>query len=146
MQQQTATEFLQQIEKYDLIIKNKSVELYELQCLATSTTAPLRSDPVKTSGTSDKVGSIATKMVYLQSEINTLIDQYIEEKQKRIAVIEQVSKPLYYKILYKRYVEHEKHPNLTAVAKSLHFSTGWISKKHDIAIAEVAEILKRQKE
>ena len=141
--QQTAKEFLQQIEKADLIIKNKSVELYQLKCLVTSTTAPLRADPVQSSGTSDKVGRITSKMIDLQNEINELIDQYIDDKQSRIEIIEQVKDPVQYKILHMRYVQYKK---LSDIAKELHFSETWVAKIHGRGLYEVQKLLNCKKE
>lgn len=144
--QQTAKEFLQQIEKDDLIIKNKSVELYQLKCLVTSTTAPLKSDPVQASGTSDKVGRITAKMVDLQNETNELIDKYIDDKQRRIEIIEQVKDPMQYKILHMRYVQYDKYKKMTDIANKLHFSEVWVAKIHGQALQEVQKILNFQKE
>lgn len=141
--QQTAKEFLTQIEKDDLLIQNKCVELYQLKCLATSTTAQMGNEPVQTSGTSDKVGRIASKMVDLQNEINAMVDKLIDDRQDRIAVIEQVRDPLQYTILHKRYVQYRKLPD---IAKELHFSEVWVAKVHGKALLQVQKILNSQKE
>ena len=146
MQQTTAKEFLQQIEKDDLIIKNKSVELYQLKCLVTSTTATMKDDPVQTSGASDKVGRITAKMIDLQNEINVLIDKYIDDRQERIKIIEQVKDPLQYKILHMRYIQYDKYKKMSDIANKLHFSEVWVAKIHGQGLQEVQKMLNFQKE
>ena len=133
-----ARTYLQQILKDDKLIQNKCVEVYQLRCLATNVTAPMGTEPVMTSGASDKVGNIVAKIVDLEYEINELIDQYIDDKQERIAVIEQIEDPLQYNILHKYYVQGTKFKD---IAEEEHYSEVHINKQHQKALAKVQKIL-----
>lgn len=133
-----AKEYLGQIDFLDRLIQSKQVEVYQLKCLATNVTAPMGSEPVQTSNISDKVGNITAKIVDLENEINDLIDQYIDEKQKRINMIEQIDDPLQYSILHKKYIQKK---SLTKIAEEEHFSRVWIDKNHGYALKKIQNFL-----
>jgi hypothetical protein len=137
-----AERYLEQIRKSDARIDSKLVELYQLRCLATKVTSQLGSEPVQTSGVSDKVGNIAAKIVDLEAEINRLIDKFIDDKQERIKVIEQVDDALLYTILHKHYVQYKK---FVTIAEEEHYTEVHISNKHQEALEKVQEILDRKK-
>jgi DNA-directed RNA polymerase specialized sigma subunit len=130
--------YLQQIAKDDKLIQNKCVEVYQLRCLATSVTAPMGTEPVQTSGVSDKVGNITAKIVDLEAEINRMIDKFIDDKQERIKVIEQVNEPLQYNILHKHYVQGKK---FREIAEEEHYTEVHISKQHQKALKKVQKII-----
>ena len=65
----TPKEYLQQIKDTEEYIADKEEELYKLECLATSITAPTDREAVQTSNISDKVGKIAVKIALMRSEI-----------------------------------------------------------------------------
>lgn len=130
--------YLQQIARDDKLIQNKCVEVYQLRCLATSVTAPMGTEPVQTSGVSDKVGNITAKIVDLEAEINQMIDKFIDDKQERIAIIEQVNEPLQYNILHKHYVQGKK---FREIAEEEHYTEVYISKQHQKALKKVQKII-----
>jgi hypothetical protein len=134
-----AKEYLQQIARDNNLIQNKCVEVYQLRCLATNITAPMGTEPVQTSNISDKVGIIAVKIVDLENEINNLIDRYIDDKQERIEIIEQIADPLQYNILHKHYVQGKKFKE---IADEEHYSEIHINKQHQKALEKVQNILK----
>jgi hypothetical protein len=133
-----AKTYLEYIAKANAHIQNKLVEVYQLRCLAESITAPMGTEPVQTSGASDKVGKIAAKIVDLEDEINALIDKYIDDKQERIAVIEQINEPLQYNILHKHYVQGMRFKE---IAEEEHYSEVHINKQHQKALEKVQKIL-----
>ena len=138
-----AERYLEQIRKSDARIDSKLVELYQLRCLATKVTAQMGSEVIQTSGVSDKVGNVAAKIVDLEAEINRLIDKFIDDKQERIKVIEQVDDALLYTILHKHYVQYKK---FVTIAEEEHYTEVHISNKHQEALEKVQEILdKRQR-
>jgi hypothetical protein len=137
-----AERYLEQIRKSDARIDSKLVELYQLRCLATKVTAQMGSEVIQTSGVSDKVGNVTAKIVDLEAEINRLIDKFIDDKQERIKVIEQVDDALLYTILHKHYVQYKK---FVTIAEEEHYTEVHISNKHQEALEKVQEILdKRQ--
>ena len=133
-----AKEYLGQIDFLDRLIQNKQFEVYQLKCLATNVTAPMGTEPVQNSNVSDKVGNITAKIVDLEIEINGLIDQYIDEKQKRITLIEQIDDPLQYSILHKKYIQRK---SLTEIAEEEHFSYVWVNKNHGYALKKIQNFL-----
>jgi hypothetical protein len=135
-----AATYLEQIGKDDARIQAKLVEVHQLRSLATSVTAQLGTEPVQTSGASDKVGRIVAKIVDLEQEINRLIDKYIDDKQERISVIEQVDDALLYTILHKHYVQGKK---FVTIAEEEHYSEVHICNKHQEALEQVQRILDR---
>ena len=130
--------YLQQIAKDDKLIQNKCVEVYQLRCLATSVTAQMGTEPVQTSGVSDKVGNITAKIVDLEAEINRMIDKFIDDKQVRIKVIEQIDDELQYNILHKHYVQGKK---FREIAEEEHYTEVHISKQHQKALKKVQKII-----
>ena len=137
----TAKEYLQQIKELNDVITNKKVELYQLECLATSTTAPTDREAVQTSNISDKVGSCATKIVQLEEEIEQAISVYLAARSERLAVIEKVRLLNHnrYSVLFKCYVEYKQ---LTDVAKEMCLSYAYVLEIHHKALQNVAEIMK----
>lgn len=142
MDELKAEKYLEQIETLDVRIENKRVELYQLDCLVKSITAQMGSEVVQTSGVNDKVGNIVAKIVDLKKEILRMIDEFLDEKQERIAVIEQVDDALLCKILHKHYVQYKK---FKTIAKEVHYSEVSVSNKHQEALEKVQEILDREK-
>ena len=137
-----AKTYLEYIEEANARIQNKLVEVYQLRCLAESITAQMGTEPVQTSGVSDKVGNISAKIVDLEQKINRMIDIFIDKKQEHIEVIEQVEDTLLYTILHKRYVQGKK---MNTIAQEEHYTEVHISNKHQEALDEVQRILDRKK-
>lgn len=136
-----AEKYLKQIKSSEVRIQRKQVELYQLNCLATQMTAPMGTEPIQVTGTSDKVGNISAKIVDLENYIKRLIEKFIADKEERIAVIEQVDDVLLYTILHKHYVEYKK---ISTIAKEEHYSDVHISNKHQEALERVQEILDKK--
>lgn len=130
----TAKEYLEQIELMDTKINNKLVELYQLRCLTTSITAPTDKEAVQTSGNKDKIGSIVAKIVDLENEINSMIDDFITIKQGCISTIEKINNPLLYNILHKHYVQYK---SLVEIANEENYSYQYIVEAHGSALKAV---------
>ena len=67
-----------------------------------------------------------------------MVDDYIDEKGRRIKLIEQLDDRLQYKVLHKRYVELK---SLTEIADEENYSYVWISKVYSEAMKKVQNIL-----
>lgn len=135
-----AATYLEQIVNDDARIQAKLIEVYQLRCLVTSVTAQLGTEPVQTSGDKDKVGKIVAKIIDLEHKINMMIDAFIDKKQERIEVIEQVEDTLLYTILHKHYVQGKK---FVTIAEEEHYSEVHICNKHQEALEQVQRILDR---
>lgn len=138
-----AREYLQQIEGFEKVIHNKKIELKQLEEYETSITVPTDREAVQTSGTSDKVLDFVLKLERKREKIQDAIITFIDEKSKRIKVIELagLENSLYYDLLYKHYVEYKK---LTVVASELKLSYPYVLELHREALKKVAKILKNQ--
>lgn len=137
----TADEFLKQIERADKLISNKLYEVQRLRLLAMSTTVPTDREAVQTSGVSDKVGNIVAKIVDLESEINDLIDEYVDLQRFCIGVIESLESPLQYTVLHKHYVQYK---SFAEIAEEEHYSYDGIMKVKRKALEQVDVILKEK--
>lgn len=140
----TADEFLSQIKKYDMLIDNKLGERHKLWCLATKITVPTDREVVQTSGVSDKVGNIAAKLVDLENEIDSLIDDYINIQRDCIGVIEKlVDYPVEYRVIHKRYVLYR---SFAEIACEENYSLDGIMKIRRRALRRIEAILKERNE
>ena len=98
--------YLMQIKQADIRINNKIAEKQALYAMATKVTPTLSFDKGG-SGTSDKIGNIVAKIADIEQEINSMIDQYYDLKNKIIHQIELLDDDRYYNILHKRYVQYK---------------------------------------
>ena len=137
----TAVKFLEQIERADRTIDNKLGEIYRLRCLATSVTVPTDREAVQTSGVSDKVGNIVAKIIDLENEIDSMIDEYIDIRQNCIEVIESISDPLRYTVIHKHYVQYK---SFVEIAEEENYTYQWVLRVHNKALGEIEEILKKK--
>ena len=139
----TPKEYLQQIKDTEEYIAEKEEELYRLECLATSITAPADREAVQTSNISDKVGKIAIKIALMRSEILERKAKYIDILQECTSVIEEVREhnKLFYKILYNRYI---KDKSLKKIAAESNYSYDYIREAHGYALLKVGKILKNR--
>lgn len=133
-----AKEYLEQIKKADERIQNKSVELYQLKCLATSVTVATDKEPVMTSGVSDKVGNTVVKIIELSEQINAEIDAFVELKAECIKVIEQIENSLEYTILHQHYVQYK---TLAQIAIEKCYTHQYIIERHKKALEKIQNIL-----
>jgi hypothetical protein len=134
----TADEFLKQIERADTLIDSKLSELYRLRCLVTSITVPTDREAIQTSGVSDKVGNTVAKIVDLENEIDDMIDEYIDTRNKCIGVIEQLADTLQYKVIHMRYVEYKSY---VEIEDELNYSHQWIMEVRRNALREIERII-----
>lgn len=142
-----AREYLEEIEYLDGVIQGKLDEVRQLRDLAESCTAPTDKEPTS-SGVTDKVGNIVSKIVDLQNETNDILDSFIDKRQERIKVIEGIKKPLYYNILHKHYIgvkfnddTQTWYMSLQDIAEDLGYSYSHICTSHLEALAEVQRVL-----
>lgn len=103
-----AKEYLQKIRLYDSRINNSLEELSDLEEMVTRITPVLKQDVVSSSGNQDKLGDTVAKICDLKAQINRDIDSYIDLKREAIEKLKRITRPEYYDVLYKRYVELKK--------------------------------------
>lgn len=105
----TAKEYLQQLERADVIIKQKMKEQADLEELSKCVRAiDYSKDRVSSSGTGDApFVNPVLKIVMLEQEINAEIDKYVDLKRKITGEIQSLQDPQFIKVLFKRYVEYK---------------------------------------
>jgi phosphoglycerate-specific signal transduction histidine kinase len=134
-----AKTYLQQIEKSDKLIQNKLAELYQLRCLTTSISSAMKDDVVQTSRSGDKLADVVAKIIDLEREIDSVIDDFVDLKTECVQVIEQVSDVLQYNILHKHYVQYK---SFVEIASEEGYTYPWILECHAKALKKVQDIIK----
>lgn len=110
----------------------------QLRNLATSISSLSTETPVQSSSDGDRIGKIIASIVDKEKELDAIVDDYIDEKEKRIKLIEQLDDSLQYKVLHKRYVELK---SLSEIASEESYTYDWIGKKHSQGLKKVQEML-----
>lgn len=131
-----AKEYLKQIEVLDIKINQKQIELDELHLLAESTGGIQYGERVQTSPRGDTLERKVVKCVQLEQEINEMIDNFVDLKHKIIGEIQGLSDPNHIEILFKKYVDYKKYPNLEHIAVAMNYSYPYIKELHGYALAE----------
>lgn len=133
-----AKKYLEEIENKNVRIQRKLAEIQQLRNLATSVSSLSSDTPVQASSEGDRIGKIIANIVDKEKELDAIIDAYIDEKEKRIRLIEQLEDKLEYKILHKRYVELK---SLSEIASEECYTYDWVGKKHLQGLKRVQEML-----
>lgn len=112
----TAKEYLQQLERADVIIEQKMKEQADLEELSKCVRAiDYSKDRVSSSGTGDApFVNPVLKIVMLEQEINAEIDKYVDLKRKITGEIQSLQDPQFIKVLFKRYVEYKGFDKIAA--------------------------------
>lgn len=119
----TTDRYLRLIKKLDLLIRDTEGEKEVLRTLAEKVTQENDGMPHAT-GTSDKVGNIAVKLVMKDQELDDLIDLFVELRSE---IVDQLRKlpTNEYKVLYDFYVAGKR---LFDIADEQDCSVDWIKK------------------
>lgn len=134
----TAKEYLQQVEKLDLLIQNKLAEKQQWLEVALGITAHLGGERVQTSGSKSKMAEAVEKCIDVEREISALIDRMIDTKDEIISVIEGVENPTEYDVLHKRYIQKM---SLQQIADRYGKEYSWATTTHGRALKSVQDIL-----
>lgn len=134
-----AKKYLEQYEKIDTMIVNKTIEAEKWDALAQSITAPIGDERVQSSGSQQKMADAINKSIDMKSEIEALV-----RKKKEITnTIEQIPM-LEYDILHRVYIQGKTLKEVQAEMKRQYT---WITTVHGRALQYVQEILdKREQE
>jgi DNA-directed RNA polymerase specialized sigma subunit len=101
-----AKEFLNQVKKLDLQIKNKIIEKQQWKDMALGITANMDGERVQSSGTQSKMADAVVKCVDMEAEIDSLVDKLIDVKKEVIQTIEQLENPTEYNLIHMRYIQY----------------------------------------
>lgn len=136
-----AKEYLLQVKKLDLLIKNKLIESQQWKDIALGITANMDGERVQSSGTKSKMADALVKSLDIESEINSLIDKLIDTKREVIQTIERLSSPLQYDVLHLSYIQFL---TLQDIADKYGMSYDWAKQTHKRALKNVQRILENR--
>ena len=133
---QQAKEYFAQIRKTDRLIHRLDSTIATLRSSLTSTGSQLKPDKVQTSGPKDTLGETIVKIMSLEEDINTRIDELVDMKQEAFNRIGNVSDKDQQNILIARYVEGAKWER---IAVDLNFSIAQVYRIHGAALLDFVE-------
>ena len=133
-----AKEFLRQVEKLDLRIKNKLIEQQQWRDIALGITSNMDGERVQSSGAKTKMADAIDKCVDMEAEIDSLIDNLIETKKEVIQTIERLDSATEYNVLHMRYIQFR---DLQEIADHYGKEYGWATTTHGRALKSVQAIL-----
>lgn len=125
-------EYLEIIEKLNLLISNKILEKEELYTIVTKTTQENDGMP-HASGTSDKVGNGTVKLITKAQEIDDTIDLFYDLKQEIIGQMQKLPVDEY-NILYQSFVQGETLGN---IADDMEMSLAQVKRARRSGIANI---------
>ena len=133
-----AKEFLNQVKKLDLQIKNKLIEKQQWKDIALGITSNMDGERVQSSGKKSKMAEAIDRCVDMEADIDRLVDKLIDTKKEVIEVIEQLDSPTQYDVLHMIYIQGK---SLQEVADSYGMSYDWAATTHGRALKNVRIIM-----
>ena len=135
----TAKEYLQQLHKADVVIKQRIQEKEDIRArLSSIGSFDYAKDRVQTSTSGDApYVKQLEKIIDLENDINRLFAEYIDMKHRVIGQLHDLNNADQIKILYKRYVLGEKFER---IAVDLNFSIRNVYKIHGYGLQEFQKI------
>lgn len=137
-----AKEFLNQVKKLDLQIKNKLIEKQQWKDIALGITSNMDGDRVQSSGRKTKMADAIDKCVDMEAEIDRLVDKLIDTKKEVIQTIEELASPLQYDVLHCHYIQFLSYQE---IADKYGKDYEWVKQAHKRGIRNVRMILDRGK-
>ena len=132
-----AQDYLQQLEKLDVMIRNKLVEQRQWKDIALGVTACSDGERVQSSGSQQKMADALGRCVDIEREIDGLIDKLVDLKKEVIRTIEQLP-TVQYDVLHKRYVQRLSFQD---IADAHDKTYSWATSVHGRALQGLQRIL-----
>ena len=133
-----AKEFLQQVKKIDLQIRNKLIEQQQWKDIALGITASMNVERVQSSGTKSKMADAIEKCVDMEAEIDSLVDKLIDIKKEVVQAIEKLDSATEYDVLHRRYIQYQ---SLQDIADKYKRDYGWATTVHGRALKSLQAVL-----
>ncbi|WP_162612438.1 DUF1492 domain-containing protein [Anaerotruncus colihominis] len=130
---QRAKDYFAQIRKTDRLIQRLTDTVNTLRSSLTSQSYELKPDKVQTSGPKDTLGGTIVKIMSLEDNINTRIDELVQQKADAMRRIQNVPDQDQQNILIARYVNRDKWEK---IAVELNFSIAQIYRIHGAALLD----------
>lgn len=126
-------QYLNQVSRFDLMIKNKMTELSQYKELMYGISAINYEERVQTSPDFDKMTGKIDKVLKMESKIVDLIEKYVEKKDLIISQIDSMENETYYRVLVARYIENKTFED---IASEMKYSWRQIIRIHGRALQE----------
>ena len=133
-----AKEFLRQVKKLDLQIKNKLIERQQWKDIALGITASMEGERVQSSSSQQKMADAVGRCVDMESEIDSLVDKLVDTKKEVVQMIERLDSPTEYDVIHRRYIQFQ---SLQDIADHYRKDYGWATTVHGRALKHVQELL-----
>lgn len=133
---QQAKEYFAQIRKTDRLINRLDSTIATLRSSLTSTGSQLKQDKVQTSGPKDTLGETIVKIMSLEEDINTRIDELVSMKKEAFSMISKIPDLDQQNVLVGRYIQLKKWEDLAA---EFEYTTQWLFEIHGKALLAFAK-------
>lgn len=133
-----AQTYLEKIKWYDVLIDSKLEELAALNSIAKRITPVMNTTGGGSSGNQDKLGDTIAKIIDLQAEINSDVDNFVDKKREATRLMKKLENPLHYQILHKRYVLYK---SFEQIAADTHYSYRNVTHAHGRALQAFEKVL-----
>ena len=133
-----AKEYLRQVKRADLKIKNKLIEKQQWHDLSVSITSVMGGERVQSSGNPSKMADAVIVATDMEALILKEVIHLRDVKTKVINTIEQLDSPTEYDVLHRRYIQYQ---SLQEVADHYHKDYGWATTVHGRALKNVQKLL-----
>lgn len=133
---QRAKEYFAQIRKTDRLIQRLTDTVNTLRSGLTSQSYELKPDKVQTSGPKDTLGETIAKIMSLEDDINTRIDELVDLKNATLKAIQILPDFDQQNVLIARYIDGKKWLD---IAFDLNFSISQVYKIHGKALISFSE-------
>lgn len=128
----TVKEYLEQIKTLDIKIDQKQKQLDELRLKAYGDKSPsIGKSLIQSSPNGDQMESSVVRYVDLEHEIEVMIDNYTDTKNRIINEIHMLNNNLFIQLLFKRYVEYKQ---LDVIAIEMNYTEDYIRHVHGNAL------------
>jgi len=136
--QQMAKDYLSQAYRIDQRINSKIEQVSSLHDLATKATSTLSDIPPSGTRNFHRMEDIICKIIDLESDINTDIDDLVDLKREIVELIKSVSNPEYQTILELRYLCFKTWEQ---IAVNMCYSIHHLYKMHNAALEFCAGLM-----
>ena len=128
---QRAKDYFAQIRKTDRLIQRLTDTVNTLRSSLTSQSYELKPDKVQTSGPKDTLGGTIVKIMSLEDNINTRIDELVTMKKDAFNMISKIPDLDQQNVLIGRYIQMKKWEDLAA---EFEYTTQWLFEIHGKAL------------
>ena len=132
---QRAKDYFAQIRKTDRLIQRLTDTVNTLRSSLTSQNYELKPDKVQTSGVKDTLGETVVKIIALEDDINTRIDELVTMKKEAFSMISKIPDLDQQNVLIGRYIQLKKWEDLAA---EFDYTTQWLFEIHGKALLSFA--------